>query len=101
MQKPLPANPYFVLLSRAERRPLTAVWPIRLADHLPTVPVPLLRGDPDVPLDLQQAFSSVYDAFRYELTVDYSRPPEIPLTAPEAAWAAERIRASRAAAGNP
>lgn len=95
MQKPLPPSPYFVLLSRAERRPWTAVWPISLADQLPSVPVPLLAGDADVPLDLQQAFTSIYDTFRYELTVDYSRPPEVSFKGDDVAWAAERIRARR------
>jgi len=64
-----------VLLSRADQRPLSDVWPIRLSDPLPGIPVPLLSGDADVPLDLQQAFTSVYDAFRYEVAMDYTRRP--------------------------
>ena len=75
VQRPLPDHPYFVLLSRADQRPLSDVWPIRLSDPLPGIPVPLLSGDADVPLDLQQAFTSVYDAFRYEVTMDYTRRP--------------------------
>ena len=97
MREPLPPSPYFVFLSRAERRPLTDVWPIALAAPLPTVPVPMLPDDADVPLDLQQALTSVYDTFRYERTIDYTRPPETPLPPPEAAWAEERLRTWRAA----
>ena len=44
----LPPAAYYVYLSRAERRPLTAVWPILLRDRLPIVPVPLLAPDPDI-----------------------------------------------------
>lgn len=84
MQSPLPHAPYFVFLSRAEQRPITEVWPIRLDERLPTVPVPLLPGDLDVKLDLQSAFTAVYDALGYDLEVDYTRPPEIPL---EGEWA--------------
>src|SRR5205823_13138507 len=72
MQEPLPDAPYFVFLSRAEARPLTDVWPIRLADQLPKVQVPLLAGDPDLELDLQDALASAYDAFSYDLSVDYA-----------------------------
>jgi hypothetical protein len=86
VQRPLPDYPYFVLLSRADQRPVSDVWPIRLSDPLPTVPVPLLQGDGDVPLDLQEAFASVYDTFHYELTVDYTRPPEVQLRPDQAQW---------------
>lgn len=92
MRESLPLAPYFVFLSRAELRPSVDVWPISLREPLPTVPVPLLDGDPDVPLDLQRAFTTIYDALRYDLAVDYSKPPERPLAADDAAWAEELIR---------
>ena len=60
-------------------RPSTDVWPIRLSTPLPTVAVPLLAGDADVSLDLQQAMSNVYDLAGYDLAVDYSVPPETAL----------------------
>jgi hypothetical protein len=94
MQQPLPEAPYFVLLSRAEERPITEVWPIQLRDPLPLVPVPLLQGDADVALDLQQALTNVYDFLCYDLAVDDSGPPELPLPRDEAAWAVERLRAA-------
>ena len=95
MQKPLPASHYFVFLSRIETRPIMEVWPIRLQDGLPTVPVPLLPGDPDVPLNLQAAFTNVYDLLGYDLAVDYRRPSEIPLVPEEAAWAEGRLQKVR------
>ena len=89
----LPSFPYFVLVGRAEKRPLTEVRPIRLADPLPTVPIPLLAGDADVPLDLQQALTSVYDTFHYARMIDYRRPPAVPLRPAElAAWAEKHLR---------
>ena len=48
MRQPLPDTPYCVVLSRAETRPITDVWPIGLRQPLLTVPVPLLPGDADV-----------------------------------------------------
>jgi hypothetical protein len=79
MRNPLPAADYFVLLSRAANRPSTDVWPIKLGQPLPTVPVPLLGKDPDVMLDLQRVFTLVYDEGRYHSLIDYSHRPEVPL----------------------
>jgi len=99
MRKPLPDQPYFVLVSRVERRPVTEIWPVSLDMPLPTVPVPLLAGDADVMLDLQRAFSNVYDLAGYELAVDYSRPPEQPLSPADAAWAKARLESWAGGAG--
>ena len=62
MLEPLPDASYFVILSRADQRPIAEVWPIDLRSSLPTVPVPLLPDDPDVVLDLQQVLTSMYSA---------------------------------------
>ena len=90
MQQPLPAAEYFILLSRAENRPITGVWPVTLSQTLPAVPIPLLPGDADVLLDLQQTFTSVYDLLGYDLAIDYTQPPEMPLE-PDAALAADAM----------
>lgn len=92
MRQALPPMPYFVFLSRSGRRPLTGVWPVSLRDPLPTVPVPLLPGDADVPLDLQQAFSSVYDQLGYDISIDYSQPPEVTLDRENETWADQLLR---------
>lgn len=91
MQKPLPAARYFVFVTRANRRPMTDIWPIQLADPLPTVPIPLLRGDPDVLLNLGLAFQSIYDGLGFDLSLDYSRPPEISLNTDESQWLDRRL----------
>lgn len=92
MQQPLPPAPYFVFLSRAERRPIVEVWPIQLPMRLPVIPVPLLLEDPDVSLDVQLALNTVYEAFNYDLSIDYTRPADIPLVGATAEWAAEQLR---------
>jgi hypothetical protein len=94
MQKPLPRTPYFIFLSRVEKRPMTEIWPIGLADPLPVIPVPLLPGDKEEALDLQQAFATIYDLLGYDLALDYSQPPEIPLPREDVAWAEALIRAA-------
>jgi hypothetical protein len=92
MVRPLPPASYFVFLSRTEERPMTEIWPISLRDALPVVPVPLLPGDADVPLDLQSALNNIYDQVGYDLAVDYGKPPEVPLSEEEAAWAGELLK---------
>jgi hypothetical protein len=89
MAEPLPAAPYFVILSRVERRPIADVWPISLRSPLPSVPVPLLPGDADVALDLREVLNTMYDVFSYDLELNYTKPPQIPLAAADAAWARE------------
>lgn len=92
MQQPLPDAPYFVLLSRAERRPMTDVWPITLDQPLPLVPVPLLPDDADMLLDLQAAFTATYDLLGYDLIIDYRQPPAVALAPVDAAWADQQLR---------
>ena len=91
MQQELPEKPYFVFLSRSGERPLCDVWPIDLRQALPIVPVPLLAGDPDVPLELQQTFDQVYDTIGYDLAIDYRQPLENPMSDKQARWAAENL----------
>jgi len=90
---PLPAAPYFVILSRAERRPVAEVWPLRLQEPLPVLPIPLLPPDPDIPLDLGQALTAIYDRSGYDLRLDYTQPPPPPLSTDDAAWLEEHLRA--------
>lgn len=83
----LPPGSYFVFLSRSEERPEIEVWPIVLNQSLPVVPVPLLKGDQDVELDLQKAVSNVYDLASYDSILSYADVPDAPLSPREAAWA--------------
>lgn len=72
------------------------LYPIRLQDRLPTLPVPLRPGDADVTLDLQAIIDRAYESGAYGRTIDYARPPRPPLVGDNATWAAERIAAATA-----
>jgi Protein of unknown function (DUF4058) len=89
---PYPEAAYYVLLNRARKRSVTEVWAIGMDEPLPTVPVPLLKGDADVPLDMQKAFTAVYDAGGFDLVVDYRKPPDVELPVEEAEWLNEHLR---------
>lgn len=89
MERALPDYPYFAFVSRAPKRPAVGVWPIGHADPLPKIPVPLLPGDADVPLDLQAAFTAVYDGVGFDLVLDYAKPAPLSLDAAERHWVSE------------
>ncbi len=94
LERPVPPTPYYVILSREQRRPTVEVWPIQLQDKLPLLPVPLLEPDPDMPLNLAVAMAAVYERGGYADLIDYRRPPPPPpLAEAEAAWLDERLQA--------
>ena len=91
----LPAAPYFIFLSRAERRPTIEIWPLSLREAIPPVPVPLLAPDPPVALDVGAALHETYRRARYDLDIDYRQPPPPPaLSAEDAAWLDAHVRAA-------
>jgi hypothetical protein len=94
LARPLPVAPYFIFLSRAERRPTIEVWPLSLREAIPPVPVPLRRPDPDVGLDLTSALRQIYTSARYERRINYgSAPPPPDLSTDDAAWLDAHLRA--------
>jgi hypothetical protein len=88
--RPLPSADYCAIVSRSQRRPRADayVWTIR--DPLPTIPIPLNKGDPDVALDLQAVCTTVYDRARYHLSLDYSASLAPPLSEAEREWLNQR-----------
>jgi hypothetical protein len=88
----LPQCDYAVMVSRSFQRPRVDLWPIRLRERLPEIPIPLRHGDVEASIDLQAHIEQVYEAAGYEDYV-YSGTPQ-PLLHPEdAAWAAAQIAA--------
>ena len=89
----LPPHEYLVNVSRAERRPKATLWPVRLDQRLPVIPVPVLPGDPDALLDLQVILAEVYDRSGYAYDVDYKSDPVPPLPPKWRAWAKKLLAA--------
>ncbi len=83
----LPKTDYLAMVSRSYQRPDCEVWPIKLRESLPVLPVPLLRPDSDVPLDLGEALRTAYERAHYERRINYNAPPTPPLKSEDAAWA--------------
>ena len=70
---------------------ITDVWPLQLDSPLPIIPVPLLPEDDDITLDLQSALTTIYDLYSYDLSTDYSQPPQPTLTNEDAQWAKQLL----------
>ena len=91
---------YNALVSRAVRRPISDVFSWSIRDPLPIIPVPLLAPDADISLDLASVFSTAYQRGRYERSIDYAVPLELPLSPDDRTWAEELAR-SRQTDGAP
>ena len=83
----LPTCDYCAIVSRVEERPRAGVWPWRLREPLPLVPIPLRTGEPDAMLDIKAVIDQLYDVNGYQYFI-YSGPPEPRLAPDDAAWAA-------------
>jgi hypothetical protein len=93
-----PKSPYSLLVAREEKAPRCRVWPAFFDRPLPTIPVPLSRPDPDIPLALQPLVDAIYERGRYQEEIDYTLPLTPPLNPEEAAWLKRQLRTGSTAA---
>ena len=89
---PLQSSDYRVLVSRGDDRGETRYWPISLRQRLPVIGIPLKDRAEEAPLDLGAVLSRAYDAAAYQATVEYDRPPEVPLAPADARWANQLLK---------
>jgi len=80
-----PPCDYVVMVARPTEWPRAGIWPIRLRDRLPEIPIPLADPDPDVRVSLQDLLHGIYDAAGYDRFI-YAGEPDPPLAA-DAEWA--------------
>jgi hypothetical protein len=90
----LPRSGYRLLISRSERRPQAELYPVGVRQVLPTIAIPLRRGDEMPPLPLQALMMMVYDQARYDLAIDYQRDPVPELKGDDLIWCGELLRAA-------
>lgn len=88
----LPRCDYLAVVCDGYQRPHCDAYPITLRQRLPALPIPLLKPDPSVPLDLQDALNTAYERARYDLRINYSIPPHPPLSTDDAEWATTLIK---------
>jgi Protein of unknown function (DUF4058) len=94
MLDPWPDSPYTIMVARAKSQ-LCRVWRAHFRRPLPSISVPLVNPDPDIPVEIQAVIAGIYQRFRYERSVDYSSPLTPPLNPDEAKWFEQRLKARR------
>lgn len=92
MADPWPTSPYTILIARAAHTPLCKVRPAYFRQAVTAIPVPLLKPDPDLSVELQPMIDAIYTRYKYWRSIDYAKPIAPPLTAQETAWLQERLR---------
>jgi Protein of unknown function (DUF4058) len=93
MLDPWPESPYTMLAARAKKYDVCQVWPVYFQMPSPSIPVPLAKPDPDIPLELQPMIDAIYQRSRYERSIDYDKPLTPPLDAGETAWLKQPLHA--------
>jgi hypothetical protein len=93
MHEPWKESPYRLLVARKYSAPNCKIWPGDFKRPLPAIPVPLLKPDPDVPLDLQPLLDAIYARSKYSRSIDYKRPIAPPLTPEDTDWLENQQRA--------
>jgi hypothetical protein len=67
------------VITRADEQPDGLVWSFGLDDEIPDTPLPLIAPGEYVPLAVQAALQTIYQARRFRTRLDYEQDPEPPL----------------------
>ena len=86
-----PPSDYRILVSRAWQRSRAHLYHFNLPAPIPAFPVPLLRGETEPLVPLNEILHALYGRARFDLRINYQNPPLPPLSEPLAAWAAELV----------
>jgi len=82
----MPSGDYFAVVSPGYRRPRTDVYHWTIRQSLPSIPIPLKKGESAVDLDLQHVVTTVYDRARYQLSLNYAANLIVTLGEADTAW---------------
>lgn len=77
---------YRILICRGDRRPTGELYAFSLQQPIPPVNIPLMAGEAEPILNLQSLLDYVYEKGRYYLAIDYTKPPQPPLSEDDKRW---------------
>ncbi|MCB9152396.1 MAG: DUF4058 family protein, partial [Caldilineaceae bacterium] len=83
---------YRIVISRNWQRPAADLYLFSVRQLIPSFHIPLRWGETEPVLPLNQILHQLYDRGGYDLAIDYSQPPAPPLSAEDAAWAAQLMQ---------
>ena len=85
--EPAEEREYRLFIRRREDARHARLYGFSLREPIPTFPLPLLPDDQEPLIDLNALLQSLYARARYDLVLDYAKPPDPPLREADAAWA--------------
>ncbi|OUL28703.1 hypothetical protein BV372_24480 [Nostoc sp. T09] len=83
---------YRILICRGDRQPNGELYAFSLRQLIPPFPIPLMTGEAEPILNLQPLLDRVYEKGRYYLAIDYTKPPQPPLSEDDRQWAEILLR---------
>jgi hypothetical protein len=83
----VPPMNYYILVSRADQRPLADLYLFSLQEEIPIFTLPLSVNEAEPEVDLQVLLNEVYDRASLDLAIDYTKTPVPNLAAEDATWA--------------
>ena len=78
---------YRIMISPSRSRPRAKLLAFGVHQPIPAIPIPLLPKDPEPSLDLNGVLHALYERARFDLRLDYAKPPVPPLSEDDAEWA--------------
>jgi Protein of unknown function (DUF4058) len=78
---------YYILVSKADQRPLADLYPFSLQEEIPIFAVPLSAKEAEPEVDLQVLLNEVYDCASLDLAIDYAKPHVLKLSPEDTTWA--------------
>ena len=78
---------YRIVISRGATRPRAKLAAFNMRQPIPSIPIPLLPEDGEPDLDLGNVFHALYDRARFDLRLNYAKPPVPPLSKGAMGWA--------------
>jgi hypothetical protein len=78
---------YRIFIQRKETPEKAYLYLFNVRDAIPAFLLPLLPDDEEPVVALGDVLQNVYERARYRLILDYSQPPDPPLSAADMAWA--------------
>ena len=87
LRRKTPRTDYRILISRGSSRPKAKLATFNLRQPIPSIPIPLLPEDGEPELNLGAVFHALYDRARFDLRLNYFKPPVPPLNPKHRDWA--------------
>lgn len=90
-----PELPYHISVLRRQTAPRFEICSAHFNAPLPEISIPLAPPDPDIKLPLQPIVDEIYARAKFDLSFNYHKPIDPPLTAAEAAWLVQQLAQRR------